>query len=108
MLLMFAAAFTLAQVYWLLVLLIAFGGGWGIYEAHVARDIGTSCAPGTPGFAEALAHWQENHHLPASGEANVQTLVIMQTTGHRSVETLRRYYRSRDPLRECAGAQIDL
>lgn len=32
MMIFLTAAFTLAQMYWLVVILIAFGGGWGIYQ----------------------------------------------------------------------------
>ncbi|MEI7933008.1 MAG: hypothetical protein WCI21_08140, partial [Alphaproteobacteria bacterium] len=54
--------------------------GWAIYEEHVARDIGAACQPGTPGFAAALARWQQDHRLPANGEATVQTLSLMKAS----------------------------
>ncbi len=31
--------------------------GWEVYAPVVAREIGTACAPDTPGFAQALAAW---------------------------------------------------
>ncbi len=44
----------------------------------------------------------------AAVEANVNWLTIMETTGHRSIESLRRYYRCQDPLRAAAAAHIDM
>jgi hypothetical protein len=34
--------------------------------------------------------------------------MVAQQTGHRSLETLRTYLRSRDPFRGAAGAKIGL
>ncbi len=53
--------------------------GWAIYQEHVAHDLDTSCQPGSPGFAAALARWQQDHRLPANGEATAQTLVVFKT-----------------------------
>jgi integrase len=54
------------------------------------------------------AHSLRSGFVSAAVEANVNWLTIMETTGHRSVESLRRYYRSRDPLRAVAAAHIDM
>lgn len=53
--------------------------GWAIYEQHVAKEIGVTCGAGTPGFAAALARWQEAHGLAGGGEATLQTLMAMKT-----------------------------
>jgi D-alanyl-D-alanine carboxypeptidase len=41
--------------------------GWEIYAPLIAREIGTGCAPETPGFAGALADWQGRHRLTPDG-----------------------------------------
>ena len=41
--------------------------GWETYAPLIAREIGTSCAPDSPGFAEALVRWQGLQRLPADG-----------------------------------------
>jgi hypothetical protein len=41
--------------------------GWEIYAPLIARELHTSCAPQTPGFAAALADWQGGQRLPADG-----------------------------------------
>jgi len=33
--------------------------GWEVYAPAIAAEIGTDCAPDTPGFAAALADWQQ-------------------------------------------------
>jgi len=33
--------------------------GWEVYAPVIAAEIGTDCAPDTPGFAAALADWQQ-------------------------------------------------
>ncbi|MDB5438363.1 MAG: D-alanyl-D-alanine carboxypeptidase [Caulobacteraceae bacterium] len=58
--------------------------GWAIYEAHVANDIGSDCAPDTAGFAAALARWQRSHALPADGDATVATLSLMKAAWQSS------------------------
>lgn len=82
--------------------------GLRLHPARVAKVVQAQIA--TLGLDPALygAHSLRSGFVTVAVEANVQLLVIMETTGHRSVETLRRYYRSRDPLRACAGSQIDL
>jgi integrase len=82
--------------------------GLRLHPARVAKVVQAQMK--TLGLDPAIygGHSLRSGFVTAAVEANVQTLVIMETTGHRSVETLRRYYRSRDPLRACAGGQIDL
>lgn len=53
-------------------------------------------------------HSLRSGFVGAAVEANVNWLTIIETTGHRSIETLRRYYRSKDPLRAAAAAHIDM
>lgn len=53
--------------------------GWAIYQPLVAREVGTDCAPDTPGFAAAVARWRQDHGLGGDGEATTQTLTLMKT-----------------------------
>lgn len=41
--------------------------GWATYAPLVGREIRSSCAPDTPGFAAALAAWEAGQKLPADG-----------------------------------------
>jgi len=41
--------------------------GWEVYLPLTALEIGTTCPPQAPGFAQALAAWQGAHGLPANG-----------------------------------------
>ena len=41
--------------------------GWETYAPLIAHEIGTSCAPGSAGFAAALARWQADHKLAPDG-----------------------------------------
>ncbi len=41
--------------------------GWETYAPLIRREIVTDCAPGSPGFAAALAAWQGRYGLPATG-----------------------------------------
>lgn len=41
--------------------------GWEIYAPRIAEEIGTTCGPGSDGFASALARWQGAHGLPKTG-----------------------------------------
>ena len=52
--------------------------GWQIYEAQVARTIGTRCASDTKAFAATLATWQARHRLPATGAVDPTTLGAMK------------------------------
>jgi hypothetical protein len=52
--------------------------GWEIYAPLVGREIQTSCAPDTPGFAQALARWQGANGEPADGVVSAATFKRMQ------------------------------
>ncbi len=52
--------------------------GWRTYAVMAAREIGSACAPNTPGFAARLASWQGAHHLPGEGTMTVTTLGRMR------------------------------
>jgi D-alanyl-D-alanine carboxypeptidase len=41
--------------------------GWATYAPLITREIHTACAPDTPGFALALAQWEEARRLAADG-----------------------------------------
>ena len=41
--------------------------GWEIYTPLIGHEIGSSCGPGSPGFAAALAAWEKGQDLPADG-----------------------------------------
>jgi D-alanyl-D-alanine carboxypeptidase len=41
--------------------------GWETYAPLIAREIATACGPATPGFAAALAAWQDRQRLAADG-----------------------------------------
>ena len=48
--------------------------GWRTYEPLAAATLATGCAVGSQGFARALAMFQAQHGLPASGAFTVDTL----------------------------------
>lgn len=53
--------------------------GWAIYAPLVAREIGTTCAPDSSGFAKALASWQAGKAVgSADGVVGVPTLMEMK------------------------------
>jgi len=41
--------------------------GWETYVPLVSREIRTACPPASPGFAAALAAWEEAQRLPSDG-----------------------------------------
>ncbi len=41
--------------------------GWETYAPLIAREIRTTCPPGSPGFAGALAAWETAQRLPSDG-----------------------------------------
>ena len=51
--------------------------GWEIYSLRIATEIGTTCSRASPGFAAALARWQDAHRLPASGLMDAETFKAM-------------------------------
>jgi hypothetical protein len=58
--------------------------GWEIYAPHVAAEIGSACAPGSPAFARDLAGWQRAHALPATGQLDAATFGAMATRWERA------------------------
>ena len=48
--------------------------GWEIYGPLTAREIGTRCAPDSPGFAKALAAWQHGAKVGSGGVMDEPTL----------------------------------
>ena len=51
--------------------------GWETYALRIATEIGTACPPASPGFAAALARWQDAHRLPANGLMDAGTFKAM-------------------------------
>ncbi len=51
--------------------------GWETYAPLIAAEVGTACAPASPGFAAALARWQGGHRLPAGGIFDAATFKAM-------------------------------
>lgn len=56
--------------------------GWEIYAPRIAAEIGTTCAPGSNGFASALARWQGAHGLPQTGVVDPAVFATMLTRWH--------------------------
>lgn len=52
--------------------------GWEIYAPRVAREIGSTCAPESSGFAKALAGWQSAKSPPADGIVTEPLLLAMK------------------------------
>ena len=65
--------------------------GWAIYAPWTAQTIATACAPETPGFAHALAHWQASHRLTPHGAIDPPTVEALKTVwqGKRPFVALR-------------------
>jgi D-alanyl-D-alanine carboxypeptidase len=53
--------------------------GWAIYAPRIAAEIGTTCAPDTPGFARALARWRRIHKLGAGGLFDAASFEVMKS-----------------------------
>lgn len=52
--------------------------GWDAYAPVIADEVGTDCAPQSPGFAAALARWQAKAGLPATGRVEAATVEKMR------------------------------
>jgi LAS superfamily LD-carboxypeptidase LdcB len=52
--------------------------GWDAYAPVIAAEIGTACAPDAPGFAQALAAWQQARGLRATGRMDASTFEKMR------------------------------
>ena len=53
--------------------------GWATYATRIGAEIGSGCLAGAPGFAEALARWQEAQKLPATGILDAPTFAAMNS-----------------------------
>jgi|SRR5947209_8186096 len=49
--------------------------GWEIYGPLIAEEIGSLCAPASPGFAATLGLWQKAHGLPGTGVLDAATFL---------------------------------
>lgn len=56
--------------------------GWEIYAPRIAAEIGTTCAPGSNGFASALARWQGGHGLQKTGVVDPAVFGAMLVRWH--------------------------
>lgn len=54
--------------------------GWETYLPLVAKEIGTACPAGSPGFAAALARWQGGRKLDANGVLTAPSFELMRVT----------------------------
>jgi D-alanyl-D-alanine carboxypeptidase len=52
--------------------------GWATYAPVIAAEVGTSCAPDSPGFAAAVGAWQSAHGLGATGRIDAATVEPMR------------------------------
>ncbi len=57
--------------------------GWETYAPRIAHTIGTLCPADTPGFAQALARWQESRRLPADGVLKPEVFELIKGEWHR-------------------------
>lgn len=57
--------------------------GWETYAPRIAQTIGTLCPSDTPGFAQALARWQEARRLPADGALKPEVFDLMKVEWNR-------------------------
>lgn len=56
--------------------------GWEIYAPRIAAEIGTGCAPGSDGFAAALARWQGEHGMARTGVMDAAAFAVMLPRWH--------------------------
>jgi D-alanyl-D-alanine carboxypeptidase len=79
----------------------SFGGrlqkGWALYLPLIQQLIGSNAQPASPAFAEAIARWQEETGLPATGQLEEKTWAAMVST-----------FQARRPGGRRRGAKIDL
>jgi hypothetical protein len=52
--------------------------GWAVYAPTIESQIGASCAPNTPGFAEALARWSRARQLADDGVLTPDLLATLK------------------------------
>jgi D-alanyl-D-alanine carboxypeptidase len=56
--------------------------GWEIYAPRIAAEIGTTCGPGSNGFASALARWQGAHGFQKTGVVDPAVFGAMLVSWH--------------------------
>ena len=56
--------------------------GWEIYAPRIAAEIGTTCGPGSNGFAAALARWQGAHGQRQTGVLDSEVFAAMLVRWH--------------------------
>jgi hypothetical protein len=56
--------------------------GWAVYAPKIAAEIGVRCAAHDPGFAAALARWQQARGLPADGVLSSTVFDAMKNRWH--------------------------
>lgn len=56
--------------------------GWAIYETLTAHEIGTTCPAVSPGFAAALAQWQQRNRLAGDGRFTTATFDTLKAQMH--------------------------
>lgn len=56
--------------------------GWEIYAPRIAAEIGTTCGPGSNGFAAALTRWQGAHGMPKTGVVDPAVFGAMLVRWH--------------------------
>ncbi len=54
--------------------------GWAVYAPLIAHEIGTSCGPSSPAFAEAYSRWQSAHAFIPTGEVDPPALSLLTMT----------------------------
>jgi zinc D-Ala-D-Ala carboxypeptidase len=52
--------------------------GWQTYLPLIRQELRTTCAPGSPGFAEALSRFQAQHFLVPSGVFDAETFQVFR------------------------------
>ncbi|HEX6860962.1 MAG TPA: M15 family metallopeptidase [Caulobacteraceae bacterium] len=52
--------------------------GWETYAPLIGAEVGTRCAPTTPGFASAIARWQKDRGLTPTGQVDPDTFQFMK------------------------------
>ena len=57
--------------------------GWAIYAPKIAAEIGVRCAAHDPGFAAALARWQQAQGMPADGILSSRVFDAMKLRWHQ-------------------------
>jgi D-alanyl-D-alanine carboxypeptidase len=83
--------------------------GWAVYAPLAAHEIGVDCPGDAEGFAQALASWQGDHRLPATGIMDAATLSALDRTwqGRRPFVVVSAHGVCPAPPAVLANARID-